>query len=97
MKKDINLDSLKPIVDILKRSNFTIFIVLVVVGLIFAVITLNSIVHQAITVTPDSQDGSSTSGQHTFDTATIERVNQLNQSNNNTAPATPNTRTNPFR
>lgn len=97
MKKEISLTSLKPIVDVLKRSNFTIFLVIVVCALIFAVMMLNDVVDQASTISPGGNSGQPDGLSTLFDTATIENLNALKTSSENAAPALPNSRVNPFR
>jgi hypothetical protein len=97
MKKELSLPSLKPLVDVLKRSNFTIFLVVVVCALIFAVMMLNNIVDQASSVSPGGSNNQAQGPSTVFDTETIENLNALKTSTQNSPPATPSSRVNPFR
>lgn len=98
MKKELNPSSYKPIVDAIKRFNFTIFLVVIVSALIFAVILLNGVVKSSA----PSSSGATPGGQSTeappvFDNATIDELNQLKTSDQNSPSSLPNARTNPFR
>lgn len=94
MKKEINLKtSLKGLFGIFKRYGLTIFIIVLVGGLSSAVLILN----EALQQTNRGGTGSSSSGNTSFDQATIDRVNQLStseKSRNTYAP--PSGRINPF-
>lgn len=82
----------KPVIDTFKRLNLIIFIVTIVGGLIFAVITLTNILQQP---TSDSKKASSTS--ETLDQATVNRLNKLKPSSENlSTQSLPSGRLNPF-
>lgn len=96
MKNEPSLASLKPVVDILKRFNLTIFLVAIVGMLIFAVILLNDIVAKASLVSLGGTTGP-TSTPALFDNETISRINKLNSSTENSPPNASGARTDPFR
>jgi hypothetical protein len=74
---DISLTSIKkPIVDLLHRFHFIIFVVVVFGGLAVVVFTLNGIVIQS----GESNGYASSSNNATFDQATIDRIKQLRTS-----------------
>jgi len=70
--------SIKQFFQLLIRYNIVIFIVLVSAVLIFAILILNGII-----ISPDTNTGSSTTAT-SFDRATINRLDKLETSANNT-------------
>lgn len=91
--KDISkIISIRQFTRLLVRFNFVIFIVLVTSGLIMSVMILNSILAR-----PYADNNGSNGATTTFDQQTINRLNKLNVSTNNTNYQTlPSGRTNPF-
>lgn len=84
---------LQPIAKGLKSFHTTIFIVVVVVGLTFAVLTASSIITAASNGTASAPTGT----QGGLDTATIERLKSFHTSDQiPAAEELPNTRINPF-
>lgn len=95
MKNNSISKSLKPIVNIFRRYNVTVFIVTMVAGLVFAVYTLTSILTAPAT-SPDL-GGSSHNLKGSFDNDTIKRLNNLKSSDQNSSTQTPTTgRISPF-
>lgn len=93
MKNKSAVEAIKDIVNSIKRYTVTIFIVLIVSGLSYAVILLNTILQDASDTTgiKSSLDNSG------FDQATIERVKQLHTSDEKLPDlALPTERVNPF-
>lgn len=93
MKNTDTTTLLTPIVRIFERYHLTIFIVVLVGGLMTAVIMLSGILSQASdtsTITP-------TTGNTTFDQATIDRLNRLHTRDDTSAGfVLPAGRTSPF-
>lgn len=95
MKNTSMSKSLKPIVNIFRKYNVTVFIVTMVAGLIFAVYTLTSILTTPINST--GIDGNSHNLKGSFDNETIKRLNNLKSSDQNSSTQTPTTgRISPF-
>ncbi|HEU4831029.1 MAG TPA: hypothetical protein VFS65_02570 [Candidatus Saccharimonadales bacterium] len=87
MNKTLSIGS---IIKTLRRYHLTLFIVVVVGGLIVAVLTLNTIIDRSI-------NGSGIvggPGATSFDQATINRLNNLGSDSNNQMPTSG--RVNPF-
>ena len=84
----------KPITSWLKRLNVTLFIVIVVGGLIYSVLILTNILQ----LLPDlDSDATSQTTSTQFDQTTINNVKKLKtSSDNSTIPTLPSGRTNPF-
>lgn len=74
----------------LHRFHLVIFVVLVVGSLAFAVFSVSVVLQQS------TQNDLSQAPNSQFDTATINRVNQLHTSDENTTLSLPGGRTNPF-
>lgn len=90
MNKSANI--FQPIINIFKRFNLIIFIVTIVGGLIFAVITLSSALQRTST---DSVGQSNTS--NVFEQSTVTRLEKLKSSSENSVlPSLPSGRINPF-
>ncbi len=82
----------QPIINIFKRFNLILFIVTIVGGLIFAVITLNSALQRTSTDTTSKQNTS-----NVFDQSTVVRLEKLKTSSENSViPTLPSGRVNPF-
>lgn len=84
---------LKPVGVIFRRFHLTIFIVFIVAGLGYAVLSFNTLLAQS------STDTSYTSpiDAGSIDQATLQRINALHTSENPTPPTTmPSGRINPF-
>jgi hypothetical protein len=89
MAKTIQINPVKTIRNTGIRYNFVIFVVIIVCSLIFAVIVLSTILSQ-----PDSSSSVTTTD---FDQATINRINGLDTSaNNSNYNNLPTGRINPF-
>ena len=84
----------KPITSWLNRLNVTLFIVIVVGGLIYSILILTNILQ----LSPSSSSSSTSQTTSTqFDQTTINNIKKLKaSSDNSTAPALPSGRTNPF-
>lgn len=90
--KDIST-LIQPLVAAFQRYNLTIFIVVLVTGLVVAVLMLNSTVQQASNPSGYTSTTTSTS----FDQTTIDRVKQLHESSEYTSSSElPSGRINPF-
>jgi len=92
--KDIQLTALlKPFKLLFTRFHLTLFIVLVVAGLGAAVVLLTGILNDASTDT----NYTSPIEAGSIDQTTLDRINALHTSDEQTAPTTvPETRQNPF-
>ncbi|MDN5819367.1 MAG: hypothetical protein L0H36_01485 [bacterium] len=92
--KDLNLSQLgKKIGDVFKRFHMTIFIVVIAVGLIAAVLMLNSTINRS-TDSSSLNDGSEATG---FDQATMDKVQKLQEINQSkSSTKLPGGRINPF-
>jgi hypothetical protein len=85
----------KPVTNLIKRYNMTIFIVVIVIGLIASVWILNEILSQQPSDNTNSATSSSTTT--TFDQTTIDRLNKLTTSNDSSGEQVlPSARINPF-
>lgn len=87
--------SLKPLARFLQRFHLTIFIVLIVGALTYAIMSLYDVLSDASTI--PAQSTTSSGNGVTFDQATIDHLNKMYNANN--APATidlPAGRINPF-
>lgn len=83
----------RPIVNLIKRSSFVIFVIVVTGGLVISVLTLTNIL-----INPLGGDSTSSTTVTTgFDQATINRLNKLTESSNSSKDqALPSGRINPF-
>ncbi|NTW61466.1 hypothetical protein HGB24_02130 [Candidatus Saccharibacteria bacterium] len=81
----------KSIYRYLRKTNLIIYIIVLGCGLVGYVIVLDNILQKA---TSDSVIESSI--KSTFDQTTINKINQLKTSTDNTEPQVPNGRVNPF-
>lgn len=78
--KEINKSNpFSAIIGFIARYNLIIFIIVIVSGLSFAVIVIKDIVQQ----TYDDSSYSSTNNEIKFDEATIQKINQLHDSQSN--------------
>ena len=94
-KNTIKINPIKYIIGLIKRYNFTLFVVIAVGGLAFAILLLNEILTRPIdNLQPVTTN--STSEIITFDQTTINQLNKLKTSNNNTSQVLPSGRINPF-
>lgn len=87
--------SLKPLGRFLQRFHLTIFIVIIVGGLTYAIMSLYDVLSDASTI--PAQSTTTTSAGITFDQATIDHLNKMYTAD--AAPATvdlPTGRINPF-
>lgn len=75
-----------------RRFHATLFIIAVVAGLAYAVISLSNLVTDA----SEGIGGTTTNETITFDTATMERLKALHSSEKTPSIALPNGRINPF-
>jgi hypothetical protein len=81
MKNNVSMKSIfKPIAEVFRRYHVTIFIVVIVSGLATSVMLLNNILQSSTNISGYSQNGTSTS----FDQATIDQLDQLHTSADNT-------------
>lgn len=100
MKKNIKTKPTKVILGLLKQYNFVLFIIIVVSGLIYAVLSLTNILIQPTdnSLTPTTSVLVDNSNNNTvFDQKTIDNINKLKASADNTADQTlPEGRNNPF-
>jgi hypothetical protein len=91
-----NLDSgqiFKLIGSSIRRFHITIFIIILVCGLAFAVLTLNGVIQQS----SDTNGYTSNLDNTSFDQSTIDRLNQLQTSDSGTSSIVlPAGRINPF-
>lgn len=84
---------LKPLAKMVSRSQLTIFIILVVAGLISAVVLLNSLIKEASV----ADDYTSPVGAGSIDQATLDRIKELHTSDQGApVPTFPEGRINPF-
>jgi len=103
MKKNVKINPIKSISNLLKRYNLVLFIIIVVCGLIYAILMLTNILiepsadsAQTSTATSSSTDNSN-NNTTVFDQKTIDNLNKLKTSANNTGDQTlPAGRVNPF-
>lgn len=81
MKNNISIKSIvTPIADIFRRYHVTIFIIVIVSGLATSVMLLNNILQSSTNISGYTQNATST----TFDQTTIDQINQLHTSADNT-------------
>jgi hypothetical protein len=93
MKKNLITNPFRPIVNMIKRSSFVIFVVVVASGLVVSVLTLTNILINPLGGGPSSKSTVTTG----FDQATINRLNKLTESSNSSKDQTlPSGRINPF-
>lgn len=96
MKKSADIStSLKPLGRFLQRFHLTIFIVVIVGGLAYAVVSLYSVLSEASTI--PEQPAATATAATTYDQVTIDHLNKLYSADN--APANidlPAGRINPF-
>jgi cell division protein FtsB len=94
MKQSINLSAFfKPLRNFFQRFHLTVFIVVIVGGLAYSVISLYNLLSDVAVIPAQT----STTGQTSFDQATIDSLTQMYASD--AAPATiqlPSGRINPF-
>jgi predicted class III extradiol MEMO1 family dioxygenase len=92
--KNLNIKSFtEPIVDIFRKYHVTIFIVVVVGGLVGAVLVLNNILQSST----DISGYTSTSSVTSFDQTTITRIKELHTSDDTSSVIIPSTgRISPF-
>jgi len=87
--------SFKQFINLFARYNLVIFIVLISAGLVVSVLILNNIVSQP--TNNSSNPSTNPTATSTFDQSTINRLNKLETSANNTSYQTlPAGRNNPF-
>jgi len=84
---------MKPVSDFLSRYNLVIFIIIIVGGLIAAILDLSYILRSPYSTT-DSNN--TTNNNITLDNATINKLNKMKVSSENTTQTLPSGRTNPF-
>jgi hypothetical protein len=91
---DISLQTIKaPVVAFLHRFHIILFVVLSIGSLAVAILLLNTIIASS----GESNGYVSTSNNASFDQKTIDQINQLKATGENSSPALPQTgRTNPF-
>lgn len=81
MNNNISLKSIfKPIAEVFRRYHVTIFIVVIVSGLATSVMLLNNILQSSTNISGYTQSPTSA----TFDQTTIDQINQLHTSADNT-------------
>lgn len=90
MKKTTSNYSSKSLLGTLRRYHLTLFIVVVVGGLIAAILILNGVLNQSASSGNLGDDA----GTMSFDQATIDRLDNLGSDSND--QKTPSGRTNPF-
>lgn len=89
----------KPLAKLFQKFHITLFIVILVAGLAFAVLSLNNLLTEA--ANPQGM-GTTTTGQVTnpgtdqFDEQTIQKINSLHSSDAPTSVVLPEGRINPF-
>ena len=89
-------NSIELVTDSFRKYNLTFFIVTVAIGLMIAVFTLNNIIFTPIATEP-SNTTSNNSSTPTLDQSTIQKINTMKTSTENSGDVTiPNGRTNPF-
>lgn len=94
--RKLSVNPLQLVVNILKRFNLVIFIVAVICGLIFSILTLSSIISTSVIVQPQNESIPSTQTDNTeLDQASINSLNDLLPSDINNI-ITPHGRINPF-
>jgi len=95
-KNTIKINPIISFTSFIKRYNFILFIVIAVGGLIFAILLLTEILTQPVNNLQPASTSSTSSDTVTFDQTTINRINNLKTSDNNTNPVLPSGRINPF-
>lgn len=95
-KQSLNLSELttmlKPLGVLFKRHLVLIFIVLTLLALIYAVVTVNTILQQGST----TADTATNKYDTRFDQATIDKINQLSNRDQTPSVSLPSGRINPF-
>lgn len=100
MKKNIKFQPAKIIINIIKKSNLVIFIIIIAGGLLFVVNTMTNIFLAPASNTTSTQNTPTTTpvnNSATFDQATVDNLNKLKSSSDNSGDQIlPSGRINPF-